>query len=119
MQKKLKGVDLPKGFEGQRSTHPEENDGAEEAEDNDEEWYRKEVGQAPDKDLFDKAGDRKRRGSFKDNRFKKKRKMGDKDGSRRKTMSPKMTPKFKISLKRGSSSHSKRVKSNHPKKNRK
>ena len=72
MQKKLKDAkDLPKGFEGLRA------DEKEESEDDDEEYYRQEVGKAPDKELFDKGG-LKRRTSFKDNRFKKKRKIGDK-----------------------------------------
>lgn len=74
MQKKLKNVDdLPKGFEGYKARNPEE---MEEEDDDDEEWYRKEVGAEPDKDLFDNST-RKRSSSFKDNRFKKKRKVGD------------------------------------------
>ena len=64
--------DLPKGFEGQRSKNPEdEHDDAldENAhEDDDEEYYRQEVGQAPSKELFDKkdSTNRKRRSDFKD-----------------------------------------------------
>merc|ERR1712107_301806 len=48
-------------------------------EDDDAEWYRQEAGKAPDKELFDKDGTSglKRRVSFKDTRFKKKRKIGD------------------------------------------
>ena len=44
------------------------------SDDDDEEYYRQEVGQAPDKDLFDKSGS-KRKMNGKDVRFKKKRKI--------------------------------------------
>ena len=71
--------DLPKGFEGQRSENPEEK--MAEEDDDDEEYYREAVGQAPDKDLFDKDKTRKRRSDFKDTRFKKKRKFGDKNSN--------------------------------------
>jgi len=89
MQKKIKGIDaedLPKGFEGQRAEKSDEDEGMEDEgqdenrhRDDDEEYYRQAVGKAPDKDLFDKKDDRKRRSDFKDKRFKKKRKTDDKD----------------------------------------
>ena len=77
MQKKVSNMDdLPKGFEGERS-----RENGEVSDDDDEEWYRREVGKNPEKDLFDKGGDRKRKSSFKDNRFKKKRKFDSSNGS--------------------------------------
>ena len=99
--KHLKGLEeVPKGFEGVRAS--QENN--EDSEDDDEEWYRKEVGQAPDKDLFEK--DRKRKGNFKDTRFKKKKprlnstenKRGDKFSSGNKRGSDKFSkPRFNSS----------------------
>ena len=87
MQKKLKDAkDLPKGFEGLRAN---ENDEDEEEDDDDEEYYRQEVGKAPDKELFDKgSGGLKRRASFKDNRFKKKRKVGEAPSNRGRSHGP-------------------------------
>ena len=77
-------TDLPKGFEGLRANENSDDDDdyeeVEASEDDDEEYYRQEVGKAPDKDLFE--GGLKRRTSFKDNRFKKKRKVGEMPNNR-------------------------------------
>ncbi len=86
MHKKLKDEDLPKGFEGLKAKKGDSdgNDDADESDD-DEEWYRREVGKAPDKDLFDGSSGHKRKGSRSgdgDVRFKKKRKMSDKSPGR-------------------------------------
>lgn len=119
MQKKLQGVDLPKGFEGQHA-NPEDDD-----EDDDEEWYRKEVGKAPEKDLFDNKGGRKRKGSFKDTRFKKVRKsgadhksprgQGGRDKAKKSPSKPRPggfhKAKFKVSLKRPASASMKKKRS--------
>ncbi len=60
-EKSLKGMktlkkmkeELPEGFHGVPQSSEEDNDA---------EWYEKEVGEKPDKDMFDEVGDRKRRG---------------------------------------------------------
>ena len=81
MQKKLSGMEeVPKGFEGLKTKDPnEEKVENGHSDDDDEEYFRKEVGQAPDKDLFDKNLKR-RSSSSRDVRFKKKRKMNSTTG---------------------------------------
>ncbi len=94
MQKKLKNMtDLPKAFEGQRASSTAHNEESEE-EDDDAEYYRQEVGHAPEKDLFDSSQHRKRKSSFKDTRFKKKRKFGDDSGKKFDKKSPGGFKKF-------------------------
>ena len=72
--------EVPKGFEGLKTKDPnEEKVENGHSDDDDEEYFRKEVGQAPDKDLFDKNLKR-RSSSSRDVRFKKKRKMNSTTG---------------------------------------
>ena len=73
------------------------------SDDDDEEYYRQEVGQAPDKDLFDKSGS-KRKMNGKDVRFKKKRKIdsnhkkSDFNKNSRKTGGGASKAKFKVTM---------------------
>lgn len=76
MKKKIADMEeVPKGFEGEFAN----NSGEESEGDDDEEWYRQEVGQAPDKDLFDGQKYKSKSGGKNfDPRFKKRKHPGDK-----------------------------------------
>ncbi len=87
MKKKIGEMEeVPKGFEGEFANNSEQESEA----DDDEEWYKKEVGAAPDKDLFD-GQHQKSRGPGRnfDPRFKKRKFPGD-----RKTDHQSKRPKF-------------------------
>ena len=76
--KKLKdaGEGLPSQFQGETALSEDDNDNNEKEsnDDTDEEWYRKEVGDEPEKDLFGGNGQARKRNASTDNldsRFKK------------------------------------------------